>query len=229
MVVIGSEHVTPHLHKSLSLVTFTATCSFTAGFLLFTFMRQRPSVESVVTGGDMIAPRFLVLSEAGHVHWWRHAIQIGRLVLNRLRRRNGATNFHLLAATAEARLGFHKRLRMPRWRAVVALASIAVVTVSILEWGMVSNGTDYKTLAASSELSVSPRPAQPAALMYYGDISPWQSYAHPGALVVTGRGNYMDQPFKDISAAGGTVLIYIDPILGLSGTPQPDWAVTENS
>ena len=67
------------------------------------------------------------------------------------------------------------------------------------------------------------RPAQPAALMYYGAVGSWQPYAQPGALVVTGRGNYADQPFKDISFGGGSVLIYIDPILGSNGSLQPYW------
>ena len=76
-------------------------------------------------------------------------------------------------------------------------------------------------MSATSEIQN--RSAQPAALMYYGDIGPWHLYAQPGALVVTGRGNYADQPFKDISFSGGSVLIYIDPILGSNGSLQPDW------
>src|SRR5262249_26052835 len=37
--------------------------------------------------------------------------------------------------------------------------------------------------------------------------------AHPGGLVVAGRDNYQDQAFKDVSAAGGTVLIYLDTLI----------------
>lgn len=55
-------------------------------------------------------------------------------------------------------------------------------------------------------------PAQAAGLVY-GDPSQAEQYAHPGGLVVAGRDNYEDQAFKDVSAAGGTVLIYIDPVI----------------
>jgi hypothetical protein len=50
--------------------------------------------------------------------------------------------------------------------------------------------------------------AQSAFVMYYGDTTRGVAYEHPGALVVTGRGNYQDQTFKDISAAGGTALAW---------------------
>jgi hypothetical protein len=56
-------------------------------------------------------------------------------------------------------------------------------------------------------------PAQPFAFMYYGDTTRGSIYEHPGALVVTGRGNNQDPTFKAISAAGGTVLLYIDPFI----------------
>jgi hypothetical protein len=56
-------------------------------------------------------------------------------------------------------------------------------------------------------------PAQSASVMYYGDTTRGVTYEHPGALVVTGRGNFGDPTFKAISAAGGTVLLYVDPLI----------------
>lgn len=56
------------------------------------------------------------------------------------------------------------------------------------------------------------QPAQ-AATIVYGATGGTSDYAHPGGLVVAGRDNYADQAFKDVSAAGGTVLIYIDPVI----------------
>ena len=59
------------------------------------------------------------------------------------------------------------------------------------------------------------RPTQPASLVYGdpGTNGRAIAYAHPGGLVVAGRDNYADQVFKDISAGGGTVLIYLDAII----------------
>src|ERR1700753_3737429 len=59
------------------------------------------------------------------------------------------------------------------------------------------------------------RPPQPASLVYGnpGTNGRAIAFAHPGGLVVAGRDNYADQVFKDISAGGGTVLIYLDTII----------------
>src|SRR3984957_5324951 len=59
------------------------------------------------------------------------------------------------------------------------------------------------------------RPTQPASLVYGnpGTNGRAIAYASPGGLVVAGRDNYADQVFKDISAGGGTVLIYLDTII----------------
>ena len=57
-------------------------------------------------------------------------------------------------------------------------------------------------------------PAQPFSL-FYGD-PPANSptlYAYPGGLVVAGRTGYDSAAYKSVSAAGGTVLIYLDPIV----------------
>jgi hypothetical protein len=59
------------------------------------------------------------------------------------------------------------------------------------------------------------RPTQPASMVYGspGTNGRAIAYAHPGGLVVAGRDNYADQVFKDVSAGGGTVLIYLDTII----------------
>jgi hypothetical protein len=59
------------------------------------------------------------------------------------------------------------------------------------------------------------RPAQGATIAYGspGTSGAASAYAHPGGLVVAGRDNYADQVFKDVSASGGTVLLYLDTIV----------------
>jgi hypothetical protein len=54
-------------------------------------------------------------------------------------------------------------------------------------------------------------PTQPCAFVYSSSTA--SGYNHPGALVIVGRTNYADQAFKDISTAGGTVLVYLDAIV----------------
>jgi hypothetical protein len=58
-------------------------------------------------------------------------------------------------------------------------------------------------------------PGQPAAIMYGDpqDFNSAKAYAHPGGLLIPGRTGYDNQVYKDVSAAGGTVLIYIDVII----------------
>jgi hypothetical protein len=59
------------------------------------------------------------------------------------------------------------------------------------------------------------RPAQAASIVYAdpGQTGPAVAYAHPGGLVVAGRDNYADPAFRDVSAGGGTVLMYLDTIV----------------
>jgi len=52
-------------------------------------------------------------------------------------------------------------------------------------------------------------PAQPAGIVY-GTPPNLAAYATPGALVIAGRDQYNHQQFKNVSAAGGTVLVYLD-------------------
>jgi hypothetical protein len=71
----------------------------------------------------------------------------------------------------------------------------------------VSTPTPSPTASTISHL-----PGQPA-ITAYGSSSPVTPFAHQGALIIAGRVNYADQPIKDASAAGATVLIYLDAII----------------
>lgn len=55
-------------------------------------------------------------------------------------------------------------------------------------------------------------PAQAGALAY-GDAAQAAKYAYPGGLVVAGRDNFDSEEFRDVSRAGGTVLIYLDVVI----------------
>ena len=70
-----------------------------------------------------------------------------------------------------------------------------------------TTSTPPSTAAAITNL-----PPQPAGI-FYEQPSGARAYAHPGGLVVAGRDNYQDQAFKDVSAAGGSVLIYLDAVI----------------
>jgi len=77
--------------------------------------------------------------------------------------------------------------------------------------------TTVPTTTVPTTSSVTPpaggrAPAQPGAVVY-GGTTGVGAYAHRGALVIAGRDNYAAQPFKDVAAAGGTVLIYLDPMI----------------
>jgi hypothetical protein len=67
-----------------------------------------------------------------------------------------------------------------------------------------------------------------AASLIWGSGSLAEPYAHPGALVVAGRDNYQDQAFKDVSAAGGTVLIYLDAIINNSYGRYHDMLINQS-
>ncbi|MGS0685665.1 fascin domain-containing protein [Nakamurella sp. GG22] len=55
-------------------------------------------------------------------------------------------------------------------------------------------------------------PGQPA-ITAYGSAAVVTPYAKRGALIIAGRDNYNAQQMKDASAAGATVLIYLDAII----------------
>ena len=62
---------------------------------------------------------------------------------------------------------------------------------------------------------ITPLPGQPA-LTAYGSSSAAKPYAKRGALIIAGRDNYADRPMKNASAAGATVLVYLDAIIDAS-------------
>jgi hypothetical protein len=111
-----------------------------------------------------------------------------------------------------------------RRRVFIALVGVAVVASSAAATGvavMTSNRGDVPSLqtqVAPSEMATSAwddiqnLPPQPAALVY-GNPDEAASYAHPGGLVVAGRDNYQAKAFKNVSAKGGTVLIYLNAII----------------
>jgi hypothetical protein len=68
---------------------------------------------------------------------------------------------------------------------------------------------------AAAGTTLANRPAQAASIVYGAPGSNGQAiaYAHPGGLVVSDEYNYADQVWKDVSAGGGTVLIYLDTII----------------
>ena len=112
-------------------------------------------------------------------------------------------------------------------RRVVIAAIVGVVAVASTRRGRQGGRHDLELAAvprhrathvAPTEMAGTARddiqnlPPQAAGLVY-GNPAQAATYAYPGGLVVAGRDNYQGQAFKDVSAAGGTVLIYLDAII----------------
>ena len=100
---------------------------------------------------------------------------------------------------------------------VVVAFGVASTSVAV----MVSNRgaiRSPKTQVAPSKMAMTApddiqnRPPQAAALVY-GNPDEAAPYAYPGGLVVSGRDNYQGKAFKNVSAKGGTVLIYLNAII----------------
>ena len=81
-----------------------------------------------------------------------------------------------------------------------------------LALGVLISALTTSELASASLPAVRNLPAQPGAVVF-GSASAAEPYAHPGGLVVAGRDNYQGQAFKDVSAAGGHVLVYLDAVI----------------
>ena len=99
--------------------------------------------------------------------------------------------------------------------AVAATSSAAGVAVTTSSRDIAASPRTYVVpteLPGTTANDIQNFPAQPAGLIY-GDPTQAVQYAHPGGLVVAGRDNFQGQGFKDVSAAGGTVLIYLDAII----------------
>ena len=99
------------------------------------------------------------------------------------------------------------RLGSPRRH---GLAAVRSETVNAAPW-LTSIPDEDLSGTASGQL-LSNRPAQSASLAY-DDVAGALSYAHPGGLVVAGRDNFGDPAFEQVSAAGGTVLVYLNPVI----------------
>ena len=99
--------------------------------------------------------------------------------------------------------------------AVVSSAAAASVAVVTSNRGAVPSPSSHAAptvMATTARDDIQNLPSQAAGLVY-GNPGEAARYAYPGGLVVAGRDNYQGQAFKDVSAAGGTVLIYLNAII----------------
>lgn len=111
------------------------------------------------------------------------------------------------------------RTNRRRRRRMVVAAVVGVAALVVSGAVGVAVVTSIPSLAPSSQTEtaadaqdIQNLPPQAAALVY-GNPAQAEKFAHPGGLVVTGRDNYQGQAFKDVSAAGGSVLIYLDAVI----------------
>lgn len=117
---------------------------------------------------------------------------------------------------AKARTSATTRVVLKR-RRVITAAVVGVVAVAATG-AAAGVAVTTSTPRTAAETSVDSRhhvrnlPPQAAALVY-GSPTQAKKYAHPGGLVVAGRDNYQARAFKDVSVAGGTVLIYLDAVI----------------
>lgn len=68
----------------------------------------------------------------------------------------------------------------------------------------------------TAPVTITNLPPQPGAVAYGPAgtaLSLLGQYAHPGGMVISSRGNYNQQVYHNISAAGGHHLLYFDPIV----------------
>jgi hypothetical protein len=91
--------------------------------------------------------------------------------------------------------------------AASSTSKTAVATPSGSTTPTLSTSTSSTTASTVDQL-----PGQPA-ITAYGSSSAVTPFAHNGALIIAGRTNYADQPVKAASAAGATVLIYLDAVI----------------
>jgi hypothetical protein len=89
--------------------------------------------------------------------------------------------------------------------------ALAAVVVVLLATACSRQDPPYDD-SGEAPVSAGGEVTQPATLAY-GTARGVQEYAEPGGLVVAGRDNYGDRAFRDVADAGGTVLVYLDPII----------------
>lgn len=93
---------------------------------------------------------------------------------------------------------------------VVALAAGAAGgIVAVQEPSSTAPGDDPPGVLERTDPRTRPQPAG----LVYGSSAGAAAFRSAGALVVAGRDNYADKPFRRVSAAGGTVLVYLDPVI----------------
>ena len=100
--------------------------------------------------------------------------------------------------------------------ATATVTSTVTATATVTQTVTADPSSSAPPTTSATPTPITPLPAQPAGI-FYGDPGAWDStldlYAHPGAMVVAGRENYTDQGFADVEAGGGSVLVYLDPIV----------------
>ncbi len=101
-----------------------------------------------------------------------------------------------------------RRARSTRWR----LLLFATATVAVLVGTAVVTTDSLARRGVPDRGTVTGQPVQAAGL-FYGSSSGAEAYAHPGGLVVAGRDNYGDEAFQQVSAGGGSVLVYLDAVI----------------
>lgn len=115
-----------------------------------------------------------------------------------------------------------RRLLVRRGAVAAVVVALALLTpAAVLAWPF----TDAETPAAAepppsaatskpepSRRNITNRPTQAAGILY-DSPSDAEAYARRGSLVVAGRTNYGGRGFKQVSRAGGTVLIYLDVVV----------------
>jgi hypothetical protein len=77
--------------------------------------------------------------------------------------------------------------------------------------GGTSNGTD-QTFTTTAAGTITNLPGQPG-ITDYGSSANIVPYEHTGAMIISDQENLSSQPVKDASAAGATVLAYVDPMI----------------
>lgn len=89
---------------------------------------------------------------------------------------------------------------------------VATAVVALLAAGAPAQAA-HATTPAPDDGVAARRTAQPIAIVYADDTDAARAYAAPGGMVVAGRENYAAPAFRDVAAAGGTVLVYLAPTI----------------
>jgi hypothetical protein len=99
------------------------------------------------------------------------------------------------------------------WALVLAVASLAALVSWTSVHGTTGPDAPRPAMGELAARTVTGSPVQPAGLFWDPSTAGVEAYAHPGGLVVAGRDNYQDPGFREVSAGGGTVLVYLDPVI----------------